>query len=277
MTAPTTADAPRLTADEVQRFHEQGYLLPKFQVFQDPTEFKALQDTFEELLVKWQADPRAKSPEHMDTPHFLYPELFHWAFHPDVLAMVEPILGSDLALFSSHFICKPPAKGKRVPWHEDSAYWKGRLDPMRVVTVWLAIDPSTPDNGCMRLIPGTHSNGFSDYGEVDNVAGNVFDTEIKAGSYDESKAIDCVLEPGQCSLHEGRIIHGSNANTGAMRRCGWTLRFIPTDVKFINPSNDGFQVYLAKGQDKAGNTYGDPTKVNQNFIDAYPNAYPVGH
>jgi len=43
-------------------------------------------------------------------------------------------------LWSSHFISKPPGDGKRVPWHEDSAYWAPRLSEQEVLTVWLAID-----------------------------------------------------------------------------------------------------------------------------------------
>ena len=68
------------------------------------------------------------------------------------LDVVESLIGPDIALWSSHFLCKPAGTGKRAPWHEDSAYWGQVLDPMEVVTIWLAIDPSTPENGCMRVL-----------------------------------------------------------------------------------------------------------------------------
>ena len=54
------------------------------------------------------------------------------------------------------FIAKPKGDGKAVPWHTDGAYWRKRLVPMNVITLWLAVDDSTPENGCMRVIPGTH-------------------------------------------------------------------------------------------------------------------------
>lgn len=268
---------PRLNADQVQDFDQNGYLLINEPVM-EPAKFDRLKNLFEGLLVEWTADPRSASPEHMDTPHFLYPALFEYAFDDRVLDLVEPILGPDLALFSSHFICKPPAVGKRVPWHEDSAYWKGRIDPMRVVTVWLAIDPSTKANGCMQVIPGTHTNGYSEYDDVNDPA--VFNSEIRRGSFKLEDAVDCVLQPNEASLHDARIIHGSAANTGAMRRCGWTLRFISTTTKFNDMQDaysDGFKIYLARGKDQAGNTYGDPTKINQDFINAHPEGFPQGH
>src|SRR5436309_7120366 len=113
----------------------------------------------------------------MDVPHFTDTALFRWLFHDDVLDIVSSVLGPDIALFSSHFICKPKGNGKRVPWHEDSAYWGNVLDPMEVCTLWLAIDPSKRENGCMKVIPRTHHHGYSDYESVDATR-NVFGTEI---------------------------------------------------------------------------------------------------
>jgi len=284
--AETTTTAPhytkpRLTDDQVAGFAKDGYLLPGEPVFA-PAKFARLAEHFEELLAEWQADPRMRSPEHMDVPHFLHPSLFEWLFDDAVLDLVEPILGPDIALFSSHFICKPAGTGKRVPWHEDSGYWRGRLDPMEVVTVWLAIDPSTPENGCMQVIPGTHNTGaagFSDYVPVGDKSKEVFDTEIKRGSYDQSKAVPCILQPGEASLHDGRLIHGSEANTGAMRRCGYTMRYISAATTHITRGghSDGFQIYLARGQDKAGNAYGDPSKANTAWLEAHKNGWPAGH
>jgi len=272
---------PRLSAEQVDHYNSQGYLIVDEPVFGE-AKFAALASHFEQLLEQWQADPRMRSPEHMDVPHFLHPSLFEWLFDDAVLDLVEPILGPDIALFSSHFLCKPAGTGKRVPWHEDSGYWRGRLDPMEVVTVWLAVDPSTPTNGCMRVIPGTHNSGaagFSDYEPVADAKKEVFETEIKKGTYDEAQAVDCVLEAGQASLHDGRIIHGSNANTSDMRRCGYTMRYISAATRSVNrpDSHDGFQIYLARGKDRAGNAYGDPTKPNARWLEAHKDGWPAGH
>jgi hypothetical protein len=267
----------RLNADQVNRYNKEGFIVVKEQLFA-PAKFAALQKHFNEQLAVWEKWNQ-RSPEHMDVPHFVDTKLFEWLLSDEVLDLVEPLLGPDIALFSSHFICKPPAVGKRVPWHEDSAYWKGRLDPMEVATVWLAVDPSRVENGCMRVVPRSHADGFSAYEKVANPEQTVFDTEIKKGAFDESKAVDLVLDAGECSIHHAKMIHGSNANKGTMRRCGYTMRFMPTTVKVTNrnEADSAFQIYLARGKDRAGNTYGDPSKVNQKWLDRYPDGWPAGH
>ena len=265
--APDVFNKPRLSPEQVAFFNEQGYLLPQQQIYSGD-KFSRLKSFFDDLFAEWVADPRTRSPEYMDVPHFLHPSLFDWLFDDEVLNLVEPIIGPDIALFSSGFICKPAATGKRVPWHEDASYWHGRLDPMKVVTVWLAIDPSSQNNGCMRVLPGTHRSGaagFSQYERVADQQGNVFDTEIKKGTYDASKAVDCVLRAGQASLHDGRIVHGSTPNSGSIRRCGYTMRYMSTEVRQAS-DDGGFTIYLARGKDKAGNSYGDPTKPNTAWI-----------
>ncbi|MGB6121272.1 MAG: phytanoyl-CoA dioxygenase family protein, partial [Bacteroidota bacterium] len=71
-----------------------------------------------------------------------------------LLDVAEQFVGPDIALFATHYICKPPRTGQAVLWHQDGSYWP--LDPMEVVTLWLAVTDAMPENGCMRVIPGTH-------------------------------------------------------------------------------------------------------------------------
>jgi hypothetical protein len=249
---------PRLSPAQVESFLQEGYLVFNDQVF-PADKLAGLKACFEKILADRPADKR---PEAMDVPHFSYPELFEWLFADEVLDLVEPILGPDIALFSSHFICKPHGNGKRVPWHEDSAYWKGMMDKSEVCTVWLAIDPSRRENGCMQVIPHSHrtgKKGFSDYEPVD-AAKNVFSKEIVKPQVDDRIAVALELEPGQASLHDGRIIHGSDANTSPLRRCGYTMRYISTRTRFNHERNQLHQIYLARGRDHAGNQYADPAR-----------------
>lgn len=272
---PSTRSQPRLTASQVEAYRRDGYLLPGQQVF-PARDFRELAATFERLLAEWTA--AGGRPEHMDVPHFRHPELMRWLLHPAVLDLVEPLLGPDIALFSSHFICKPAGDGRRVPWHEDSAYWKGQWDPMEVVTVWLAIDPSDLGNGCMQVIPGSHGGGYSAYEQVEGAA--VFGTEIAKGTFDAAAAVPCILAAGEASLHHAKAIHGSEANTSGRRRCGYTMRFISTRCRFHAEHNSGglFQIYLARGQDRAGNAYADPTQPNRRWLERFDaRNQPKGH
>lgn len=252
--------AGRLSPAEVEHYHREGYTIFNRPVLPEP-KFAALKSYFEGILANL---PTTERPEAMDVPHFMHPKLLEWALDESVLSLVTPILGEDLALFSTHFICKPKGNGKRVPWHEDSAYWKGKITPMEVCTVWFAIDPSTKVNGCMMVIPRTHregQGGFSDYEAVDPTK-SVFPTEIVKTHRDDSKRVHVELQANECSLHDARIQHGSEPNTSNIRRCGWTLRFCSTKVKFNHEAFDGaHQVYLARGRDLGGNIYADPTRA----------------
>jgi hypothetical protein len=269
----TTLAEPRLSSADLAFYAREGYLLPSQPVLPDE-DFRALHTTFDRLLADWVAG--GGRPEAMDTPHLYHPELFRWLFHPAVLDLVEPITGPDILLFSSHFICKPAGDGRRVPWHEDSAYWRGQWDPMEVVTVWLALDHADPENGCMNVVPRTHHHGYSEYADLSERA--VFHNEIKAGTFDASKAVPCVRAPNHASLHHAKLIHGSGTNTSTRRRCGYTMRYIRADAKFLRGQDDDlFAVYQARGRNLAGNRLGDPTKPHRPWVEKFGKNPPKGH
>lgn len=238
----------KLTEKEVTFYRDNGYFLHKKPVFSEE-KFKRLKGIFEEHLE----GKGSKASDELDTPHFHDERLVEFLLSDEVLDVVESITGPDIMLWSSHFISKDPYTGRATPWHEDSAYWNGRFDEYEnIVTVWLALDKSTEANGCMRVIPGSHDNGFSEYEEVDSST-NTFNSQIK--NIDDSKAIYFELEENECSLHDSRIIHGAKANTSPRRRCGYTMRFLPASVKVNPEKNPNWKLWLARGKDTAGNTY----------------------
>jgi ectoine hydroxylase-related dioxygenase (phytanoyl-CoA dioxygenase family) len=242
----------RLDSSAVQFYHDQGYTLFKQPVF-SPDQFARLTAIFEELAAKAQAV--GKRIDELDVPHFEDPRLMEFLLADSVLDLVEPLIGPDIGLWSSHFIAKEPYTGRATPWHEDAAYWAGRFDRMdAIVTVWLAIDAADQDNGCMRVIPGTHHNGFSTYVPVDGTT-NTFETEIDPALIDESKAVYFELQPNQCSLHDSRIIHGARANTSLRRRCGYTMRYFSQHMKLntAHSSNATHKIWHARGRNVANN------------------------
>jgi ectoine hydroxylase-related dioxygenase (phytanoyl-CoA dioxygenase family) len=164
--------------------------------------------------------------------------------------IAQMFVGPDIALFASHYISKPPFSGQPVLWHQDSAFWP--LEPMEVVTLWLAIDHSTPENGCVRVIPGSQTMATEAMREVTDVQ-SVLGQEI-AVEVDESRAVDMVLRPGDVEVHHPQIVHGSNANTSPYRRCGLTIRYIPTSTRIISEEQPYVSAFLLRG-DPGVNTY----------------------
>jgi hypothetical protein len=226
-----------LTPQDVEFFRENGYYLNREPIF-SAERFKGLTAIFEEHL----AEKGDKLSDELDTPHFRDPRLLDYLLSDEVLDLVEPLVGPDIALWTSHFISKDPLVG-RVS------------DYTSIVTVWLALSPSNRENGCMRVIPGTHLNGgFSQNYVPTDMTVQTFHAEI--AEVPEDKAVYFELAPGESSLHDGRIVHGAAANTSSIRRTGYTMRYFPASVKVLPvEKNDGWKIWLARGEDSAGNTY----------------------
>jgi ectoine hydroxylase-related dioxygenase (phytanoyl-CoA dioxygenase family) len=241
-----------LTADDVQFFQDNGYVLPHTQLFSEE-KLARLEGIFNEHL----SEKGDKLSDELDTPHFRDQRLMDFLLSDEVLDTVEPLVGPDIALWTSHFISKDPKVGRATPWHEDSAYWNGRLSAYdHIVTVWLALEnPSTTANGCMRVIPGSHlSGGFSENYVPTDMTVQTFHAEITG--VDEGQAVDFELARGEFSLHDGRITHGAKPNTSDVRRTGYTMRYFPASVRVLDvEQNAGWKIWLARGEDTAGNTY----------------------
>ncbi len=241
----------RLTPEQISHYRDAGYALFRQPVF-SLQQFARLKSIFEEDMERYGED-------NLDTIHFRDARLLEFLLSDDVLNLVEPLVGPDIGLWSSHFISKPPHVGKATPWHEDSSYWNGRISTMAgICTVWLAMDGATPENGCMRVIPGSHTNGFSEYEAVDP-GSNIFGLQIKPELIHEDAAVYFELKPNECSLHEARLIHGALANHSNTRRTGYTMRYFPADSLVHPEHNPGHKLWLARGKNLAGNLFVNET------------------
>src|SRR5271165_545444 len=153
---------------------------------------------------------------------------FSWAYRlatePAVLDAVEEILGSDLLISGTLIFCKYPHDPAFVAWHQDTFY--SNLDLTPSVSAWIALLDSTSENGCMRVVPGSHLQGTLIHQETrapDNLLrrGEEIQVEVK-----EADAIDLVLSAGEMSLHHHAIIHGSRPNRSDTKRLGFIVRFV---------------------------------------------------
>jgi len=183
------------------------------------------------------------------------PFIHHLLHQEKILDNVQEIIGPDIALFGAHYIAKKPFSGKPVGWHQDGSYWP--LEPMNVVSVWLAGTHSNEDNACMRVIPGTQNKKLLKPSEMIELDTNeyVLDLAIHPKDIDETSAINIVLESGDMSIHNPFIIHGSNANISKSWRIGLTLRYIPTTT-FVN--REKWECVLLRGENSR--------KVKNNYI-----------
>ena len=187
--------------------------------------------------------------EHIKILTKQYPKTRPEAFHHDMLVsdpfihhilkqhiilnITNKFIGKNSALFGAHYIAKRPHDGKPVGWHQDGSYWP--LKPMNVISLWIAGTSSNKDNGCMRVIPGSQNKRLIKASKMINLDPEkyVLDLAIKDEYVDSENAKDLELSPGDISIHNPNIIHGSNPNFSNNWRIGLTLRLIPTTT-YVN-------------------------------------------
>ena len=102
-----------LTREQINFYKEEGYLLTGKPLFSEE-KFELLSQIFEELLIKM---GNTKGNE-LDVPHFTEKRLFDFLLANEVLDIVEDLIGPNIGLWSSHFICKEAFSGNRTPWQE---------------------------------------------------------------------------------------------------------------------------------------------------------------
>ena len=132
-----------LTTAEVEQYHRDGYVVPDFRV---PDELLGEIAEAHSRLI-------ARHPEFSDYCSALlaYDTWFlNVARMPEILDMVEQVLGEDIALWNMSFFAKPARVGTKTPWHQDGENWPIR--PLATCTVWIAIDAS---KACMPEQPPT--------------------------------------------------------------------------------------------------------------------------
>ncbi len=131
-------------------------------------------------------------------PHLLLTWLAELVRHPAILDAVEDVIGPDILCWNTSFFTKEARSPGFVSWHQDATYW-GLSEP-DVVTAWVAFTESTPANGNMRVIPGSHRTQVPhvDTFHPDNLLSRGQEISVEV---DESQAADIVLQPGEMSLH----------------------------------------------------------------------------
>lgn len=227
-----------LTPDQVESYQRKGLLFPLPALSAAEVEyFRACHDELDHHLG---GRPTAvqKGDRHLDVKW-----ICDLATHPAVLDAVEDLIGPDILIHSSTIFTKYAHDEKFVSWHQDSHYW-GLSEP-RLVSAWIALTDSTIDNGCLRVLPGTHTRAFEHLEEPQQT--NILTRgHTVSDTLDVDQAIDIVLHAGEMSFHHANLIHGSNPNTSSGPRIGVAVRYAATAVK---QKKSHIPVILARGRD----------------------------
>ena len=260
----------RLSEAEIASYHEDGLVIPDYRI---PDDMLSRMRVEVDDLIARHPDVR---PELLSGPHNPWGQsakiVGSWTWlefcrFPEIVDMVEQLIGPDIILWGSQLFCKPASHGMAVPWHQDGQYWP--LDPLATVTVRIAIEDSLPENGCMRYIPGSHKNRdvvAHEMAQESNVA-----VKQQIAHIDESLVRDDILYAGQISIHDVYLIHGSGVNSSDKRRADYAIRYMPATSRYVRDPSFAANAYAAeksqlmnytkrplwllRGVDRAGNDF----------------------
>ena len=251
-----------LTPEQVATYREKGWVTP--------TQFRFPPETLERIkgeharFVERYADSHPEFADYCGAILNYDLGFLNYARDPDILNMVAQCIGPDIGLWNSSFFAKPPQTGREVPWHQDGQYWAIR--PLASCTVWIAVDGATRENGCLRMIPGSHAAQELVPHETIHDPQNLALAQKTIG-VDDSVAEDLILEPGQISLHDVFLVHGSEPNLSDRPRRGLTLRYFPTTSLYdreiagqdygsnVPDGGHGHTLFLMRGVDHANNDW----------------------
>jgi ectoine hydroxylase-related dioxygenase (phytanoyl-CoA dioxygenase family) len=123
------------------------------------------------------------------------------------------------------------------------------------MTAWVALTPANLKNGCMKFVPGSQTQDHLQHVDTfhkDNLLSRGQEIAVKV---DTENTIDCILNPGEMSLHHVKLVHGSEPNRSNDRRIGLAIRYIPTDVRQLKVRDSAM---LVRGVDREGNFDHEP-------------------
>ena len=185
--------------------------------------------------------------------HLLFTWVDEIVHHPAIVDAAEDILGPDLLCWTTNFFIKEANSPGFVSWHQDAFYWG--LDRDDVMTAWVALSPANLESGCMKFMPGSQGETHIEHVDTfhkDNLLSRGQEIAVKV---DASKAVNCILQPGQMSLHHVKLVHGSEPNRSNDRRIGLAVRYIPTSVRQLKVRDSAT---LVRGVDRYGNFDPEP-------------------
>lgn len=246
--------AGSLTQAQVEHFRREGYAFPFDAIpAAEAASYVAKLDSYDAILGE-EAQKQLKIKAHVAAPWIVA-----LARNKNILDAVESLIGPDVMLFGTSMFSKKARDARFVSWHQDAAYYG--LDPQEEVTCWVGLTDADIENGCMRVIPGSHLG-------ADAVHEETYDPQNMLGrgqtvrGLDDSKAVYMPVKAGQFSMHHERTIHGSMPNPSDRRRVGISFFYMPTHVR----STIGRRTAtLVRGTDKYG--HWDPEPMPRTDLD----------
>lgn len=130
--------------------------------------------------------------------------------HPPLVNGVRILLGEEIAFYHGKVMLKEAHTGGAWEWHQDYGYWYGQFFFPNLLSVFVALDPATRENGCLQVLRGSHRLGRLEHGRVGTQTGADPNriTQIE-GLFEK---VYCEMSPGSALFFHSNLLHSSAPN-----------------------------------------------------------------
>jgi ectoine hydroxylase-related dioxygenase (phytanoyl-CoA dioxygenase family) len=249
-----------LTEQQQQFFKEQGYLVVEG-VFA-PDEVLRLQQACDDLAAKAHGltvstdrfklavfKDSGKIVQQIGDPHEMAGVWMDLVRDARLLDMVETLIGPNLMVYYSQLMMKAPRQGFTAPWHQDFAFFPHNRSNILACTV--AIDEATEENGCIRVIPGSHKLGLINHYDEEGVFTGIVRDER---DFDPTTEVALPAKAGSVLFWHALTLHSSHPNRSEKPRRALVIEYKnPADRLLTGSFNGRAEArnvgYLVRGQD----------------------------
>jgi phytanoyl-CoA hydroxylase len=249
-----------LTAAQREQYEQNGFLV--VETLLEPAEVQRLLARLDRVIadggrpaaIRVQVEPGlAGSPEaqgaRADSIRKVeglaeHDPVFHsLARDPRLLRVFRDLLGPDLKLFRDALMMKPARHGSAKPYHQDSAYWA--IEPPALASCWLALDPATTENGCMRVLPGSHRWGALEHQHL-------ADYQVDEAGLDTAGEVSVPLSAGGALFFHSMLLHATAPNASPRPRRAMILSLMSARSRWVGERSAKPEFPLLSGREFPG-------------------------
>ena len=212
-----------LSLEQINQYKQDGYIAPIDVLTKNEAE--EIKKEIEYIEKKWPNEIEGLGRNYV---HLISPVLDKVSHNSKILDAVESIIGKDILVCGTTLFIKNPDKKGFVSFHQDAKYIG--LEPYNWVTGWLAVTDANEENGCMRMLKGSHKKDLKFHDQKFDEY-NLLTRGQTIENVPINETTPVILKAGQLSLHHPTIIHGSGLNKSKERRIGFAIQsYIGTNV-----------------------------------------------